>query len=378
MNINPFLVLLALLIGFALTWFLVVRKVVREVPILRPVSTGLDAAAGVAGVAGAAGGAGLVGAAASGHVDAPEVAPEVVTEVAHPVAAAPVYDWAHRLEAAAGQLAGASEVSEVSEVDEVDAAAPAVAVEASPVVDAAAGAVEYADPTPVASGVDYDAEWANEDTSVGLDLFDPEPANLIDDSDVIDEPAPVDAVEEPEPVVDAVEERVVAAAEPEVEVAPLPVAEASVAAGLVGAGAAAAVRRAASVPAPADGSSPEGYEVKGDSLAKLYLLDSDADFGRARADIWFTDESAARDAGYAHYVRTPKPDAAARVAEPVVAAPVVAPVVAAAADAPVAAPVQETLVDVPGDASAEEAVAAPYGPGSAVPKADGSGNERER
>ena len=59
MNINPFLVLLALLIGFALTWFLVVRKVVREVPILRPVSTGLDAAAGVAGVAGAAGGAGL-------------------------------------------------------------------------------------------------------------------------------------------------------------------------------------------------------------------------------------------------------------------------------------------------------------------------------
>ncbi len=378
MNINPFLVLLALLIGFALTWFLVVRKVVREVPILRPVSTGLDAAAGVAGVAGAAGGAGLVGAAASGHVDAPEVAPEVVTEVAHPVAAAPVYDWAHRLEAAASQLAGASEVSEVSEVDEVDAAAPAVAVEASPVVDAAAGAVEYADPTPVASGVDYDAEWANEDTSVGLDLFDPEPANLIDDSDVIDEPAPVDAVEEPEPVVDAVEERVVAAAEPEVEVAPLPVAEASVAAGLVGAGAAAAVRRAASVPAPADGSSPEGYEVKGDSLAKLYLLDSDADFGRARADIWFTDESAAKDAGYAHYIRTPRPDAAARVAEPVVAAPVVAPVVAAAAVAPVAAPVQETLVDVPGDASAEEAVAAPYGPGSAVPKADGSGNERER
>lgn len=378
MNINPFLVLLALLIGFALTWFLVVRKVVREVPILRPVSTGLDAAAGVAGVAGAAGGAGLVGAAASGHVDAPEVAPEVVTEVAHPVAAAPVYDWAHRLEAAAGQLAGASEVSEVSEVDEVDAAAPAVAVEASPVVDAAAGAVEYADPTPVASGVDYDAEWANEDTSVGLDLLDPELANLIDDSDVIDEPAPVDAVEEPEPVVDAVEERVVAAAEPEVEVAPLAVAEASVAAGLVGAGAAAAVRRAASVPAPADGSSPEGYEVKGDSLAKLYLLDSDADFGRARADIWFSDESAAQDAGYAHYIRMPRPDAAARVAEPVVAAPVVAPVVAAAAVAPVAAPVQETLVDVPGDASAEEAVAAPYGPGSAVPKADGSGNERER
>lgn len=58
-----------------------------------------------------------------------------------------------------------------------------------------------------------------------------------------------------------------------------------------------------SVESPADGSAPAGYHVKGDRKARLYLLADDADFARARPDIWFLSEDAARDAGFSHYVR---------------------------------------------------------------------------
>jgi hypothetical protein len=59
-----------------------------------------------------------------------------------------------------------------------------------------------------------------------------------------------------------------------------------------------------SVPAPADGGVPAGYAVKGDTMARLYLLASDRDFERARPDIWFIDELAALDAGFSHFDRT--------------------------------------------------------------------------
>jgi len=65
-----------------------------------------------------------------------------------------------------------------------------------------------------------------------------------------------------------------------------------------------------SVPVPADGGVPEGYTVKGDTVARLYLLPSDRDFGRARPDIWFIDEFAALAAGYNHFDRTPAEPAA--------------------------------------------------------------------
>lgn len=52
------------------------------------------------------------------------------------------------------------------------------------------------------------------------------------------------------------------------------------------------------------GQDPEGYTVKGDRKAQLYLVGTDPDFGRARADIWFVDEDAAKNAGFSHYDRT--------------------------------------------------------------------------
>lgn len=66
---------------------------------------------------------------------------------------------------------------------------------------------------------------------------------------------------------------------------------------------------AAWVDAPADGSVPNGFAVKGDRKAQLYLAPDDPDYDRARPDIWFVDERAALDAGYSHYVRRPKGDA---------------------------------------------------------------------
>lgn len=64
------------------------------------------------------------------------------------------------------------------------------------------------------------------------------------------------------------------------------------------------------VPALGDGAVPEGYTVKGDTRARLYLLPTDHDFGRARPDVWFIDESAALDAGYNHFDHTaPEPAA---------------------------------------------------------------------
>nr|NLI51060.1 hypothetical protein [Propionibacterium sp.] len=58
--------------------------------------------------------------------------------------------------------------------------------------------------------------------------------------------------------------------------------------------------------APADGSTPAGFSVKGDRKAQLYLAPDDPDYDRARPDIWFVDERAALAAGYSHYVRRPK------------------------------------------------------------------------
>lgn len=52
--------------------------------------------------------------------------------------------------------------------------------------------------------------------------------------------------------------------------------------------------------------SPTGYTVKGDVKARLYLVPGDADFERARPTTWFVDERAALDAGYAHYVPRPR------------------------------------------------------------------------
>lgn len=60
--------------------------------------------------------------------------------------------------------------------------------------------------------------------------------------------------------------------------------------------------RPAQVDVEPDDPSPAGYTVKGDVKARLYLVPADADFERARPTTWFVDERAALDAGYAHYV----------------------------------------------------------------------------
>lgn len=61
----------------------------------------------------------------------------------------------------------------------------------------------------------------------------------------------------------------------------------------------------AALPASA-GDPPAGHTVKGDRKARLYLVEGDPDFDRAKPDVWFVDEQAALDAGFAHYVRRPR------------------------------------------------------------------------
>jgi hypothetical protein len=62
-----------------------------------------------------------------------------------------------------------------------------------------------------------------------------------------------------------------------------------------------------SAAAPTEVVRPDGMTVKGDRRAHLYLVPADEDFWRAKPDIWFRDEDDAKQAGFAHYVRVPRP-----------------------------------------------------------------------
>lgn len=197
MNINPFLLLLALVSGFAFSWYLVVVKSVDR-HVLAPRTAGQDALGG---------------------------------------------DWLARLDAARDRLVGAT--------DELrDEATQALGRVRAEIADRFDGDDAPAPPAPA---------------------------------------VPVDPVAEPEVVPTD-------AWAPAIDPDPVAVA------GAAGATAANAVLPP-SASAPEDGSTPAGYTVKGDIKASLYLLPDDADYDRARPDIWFVDEAAALDAGYAHYIR---------------------------------------------------------------------------
>ncbi len=99
----------------------------------------------------------------------------------------------------------------------------------------------------------------------------------------------------------------------------------------------------------ADGSGPEGWEVKGNEDSMLFHTPASPSYKRTKAEVWFETEAAAEAAGFTRW------DAKSKASVP----------------APVAAP--------PAPAAAPPAPPAPapgkYGAGSADPEADGSGPE---
>jgi hypothetical protein len=52
-----------------------------------------------------------------------------------------------------------------------------------------------------------------------------------------------------------------------------------------------------------DGSAPEGYTIKGNERSRLYHGPDSPHYGRLRAQVWFVDEDAAREAGFQHWDR---------------------------------------------------------------------------
>lgn len=213
MNINPFLALLALALGFLYSWqFVVVKRVTRDVPL-----AALPDAAGAA-----------------------------------PVRAAPVAAAA----AAAPATSSSAPSAWAAGADTGWAAAPADA-DLEP------------EAAPAASGLARQArDW--------LGRLDEAKDRLVG--------AVTGRSTEPEPDETEPDETEPAEPEPAAHPSGLP----------------------AWTDAPADGGNPPGYAIKGDKKAQLYLVPDDPDYERARPDIWFVDERAATDAGYAHYVRKPK------------------------------------------------------------------------
>ncbi len=248
MNVNPFLVLLALALGFLYSWqFVVVKKVTRGVP----ADTLPDAAGAASIVPGAAGAA-----AAGPAVDA--------ARSAAPSAWAPGADtgWDMRPPSPEQVPSGASPAAPADPAPlSVAADSPLSAAADSPLSAAAAAA----------SGLARQArDWLGR--------------------------------------LDEAKDRLVGAAAGRTP----PESERPDERETHGSDAPAAVH-SSGLPAwtdpPADGATPEGYTIKGDRKAQLYLAPGDPDYDRARPDIWFVGERAALDAGYAHYVRKPKRDA---------------------------------------------------------------------
>jgi len=325
---NPFLFLLSLVAGFVLSWYLIVRKVVREAPAVgsgySPDAVGGGLAYGPeAGVgpdygphAGAVGygygpdASSEYGPDAAGAVLADldfgpaseETGPVGVVPPADAVVPAAGGDWASRLEHAKDLLIGGAARLQHDLSERIDSARTMLAGQPSEQqfteVDAAADSSAPTDLPGAAvaasaaatvgrrgSGATAYRPPAEEDTETDAQ----EPADVADAANQASGVAgPLASEQEPEP---------------------------------------AAVPRRLSpwADAPADGGVPDGYAVKGDRKAKLYLLADDPDFDRARPDIWFLDEQAAQDEGYAHYIRRPRattpPSAPARaVQEPLLEA----------------------------------------------------------
>ncbi len=325
---NPFLFLLSLVAGFVLSWYLIVRKVVREAPGVgsgySPDAVGAGSAYGPeAGVVPDYGPhAGTVGygygpdasseygpdAASAVLADrnfgpaSDETGPVGVVPPADAVAPGAGNDWASRLEHAKDLLVGGAARLQHDLSERIDSARTMLAGQPSEQqfteVDAAADSSAPTDLPGAAvaasaaatvgrrgSGATAYRPPAEEDTETDAQ----EPADVADAANQASGVAgPLASEQEPEP---------------------------------------AAVPRRLSpwADAPADGGVPDGYAVKGDRKAKLYLLADDPDFDRARPDIWFLDEQAAQDEGYAHYIRRPRattpPSAPARaVQEPLLEA----------------------------------------------------------
>jgi hypothetical protein len=261
---NPFLFLLSLVAGFVLSWYLIVRKVVREVPGAVGVRSGYGSVPTGSGhrpdAAGVDDRSDAVGAVRDDRAyrdDAPG-------EPTPPVSVAEPGDWAARLEHAKDLLVGGAvrlqhDLSErIDDArtlllghpgdDDVTDTEPEPTAQSAPTAPAAPAAV-----TPLGR------------RGSGATAY----------------RSPTEASEE----LESTQAMPSPAEEPEVT----------------------APRRLSDwAEAPADGRAPDGYAVKGDQKARLYLMPDDPDFDRARPDIWFLDETAALDAGYARYIRRAK------------------------------------------------------------------------
>jgi len=269
MNVNPPFVILALAAGFLFSWFFVVVKTVtREVPVARALADAVDASAAdpalalVASGAAAAPAAGTADAAASLRallergVDRLTGRAAAREPVAGPSAPVPM-DPGAAVTPAAGTPAAAPE-------QPAQPAEPAGAAEAPrPAAPRAAVAAPHAlprDPSEVVFRAPGEAA-----PPVVVEAGAAPAASGADEGDVPSEQgAPLAApasAETAEPL------------PPAIETGP--------------------------------DEAPAGYAVKGDRRAKLYLVPGDPDFDRAKPDIWFLDEDAALDAGYAHYLRRP-------------------------------------------------------------------------
>lgn len=321
---NPFLFLLSLVAGFVLSWYLIVRKVVREAPGVgsgySPDAVGAGSAYGPeAGVVPDYGPhAGTVGygygpdasseygpdAASAVLADldfgpaSEETGPVGVVPPADAVVPAAGGDWASRLEHAKDLLIGGAARLQHDLSERIDGARTMLAGQPSEQqfteVDAAADSSAPTDLPGAAVAASAAATVGRRGS--GATAYRP-PA----ETDTGPEPADVTDATQAPGVVDsqALEE------DPNQAVVPR--------------------RLSPWADAPADGGVPDGYAVKGDRKAKLYLLADDPDFDRARPDIWFLDEQAAQDEGYAHYIRRPRattpPSAPARaVQEPLLEA----------------------------------------------------------
>ena len=323
---NPFLFLLSLVAGFVLSWYLIVRKVVREAPGVgsgySPDAVGAGSAYGPeAGVVPDYGPhAGTVGygygpdasseygpdAASAVLADrnfgpaSDETGPVGVVPPADAVAPGAGNDWASRLEHAKDLLVGGAARLQHDLSERIDSARTMLAGQPSEQqfteVDAAADSSAPTDLPGAAVAASAAATVGRRGS--GATAYRPPTEEDIE----TDAQEPADVTE-----------------------------TAGQASGV--AGPLASEQEPAAVPrrlsqwadAPADGGVPDGYAVKGDRKARLYLLADDPDFDRARPDIWFLDEQAAQDEGYAHYIRRPRattpPSAPARaVQEPLLEA----------------------------------------------------------